>query len=186
MSRHRPRLGRDAIEELVIAARGLDPHSIAALCEHFYPEIYRYVLRRVRIREDAEDLTGEVFVRAVRTISNQTGFFPAWLFRIATNLVTDFYRRRGARQEESMTQEAAASVPDPRAEAENALVRDELERAAARLTPEQQDVIRLKFNEGYDTSEIAQILGKSVGAVRALQCRALKALRSHLSEGGET
>jgi RNA polymerase sigma-70 factor (ECF subfamily) len=184
MSRERQRLGREAIEQLVVAARRSDPHAIGALCEHFYPELYRYVLRRVGNREDAEDLTSEVCVRAVKTVSSQTGFFPAWLFRIAANLVTDFYRRRGVRQEEPLTEEVATSVPGPRTQTENALVRDQLEQAVARLTPEQQDVIRLKFNEGYDTSETAEILGKSVGAVRAVQFRALKALRSDLSDEG--
>ena len=80
-----------------------------------------------------------------------------------------------------MAEELASSEPDPADGAERAEVQDLLERAVKRLTPEQQEVIRLKFVEGYDTSEIASIQGRSAGAVRAIQFRALKALRDHLS-----
>ncbi len=181
MGRARPDSGREVSESLVAAARSLDPQALAELCEHFYPKIYRYILPRVASREDAEDLAGEVFVRVMKSLPRQKGFFPAWLYRIARNLVTDYYRRRGVRQETVVTEEHASSEPDPTDGTERAEVQDLLERTVRRLTPEQQEVIRLKFVEGYDTSEIASIQGKSVGAVRAIQFRALKALRDHLS-----
>ena len=181
MGKAGPDSGQEVSERLVAAARSLDPQALAELCEHFYPKVYRYILPRVATREDAEDLAGEVFVRVMKSLPRQKGFFPAWLYRIARNLVTDYYRRRGVRQETAVTEELASSEPDPTDGAERAEVQNLLERAVRRLTLEQQEVIRLRFVEGYDTSEIARIQGKSAGAVRAIQFRALKALRDHLS-----
>jgi RNA polymerase sigma-70 factor (ECF subfamily) len=181
MSAPESRQGRKVVEKLVDAAKTQDPHALAELCVQFYPKVYRFVLPRVASREDAEDIAAEVCVRVVESLPKQKGFFPAWLFRVARNLVTDYHRRRGVRKEETLTDNLASSLSDPTSNTEGALIQHQLQRAVSGLTSEQQEVIRLKFIEGFDTAEIAAIQEKSIGAVRALQFRALRALREHIS-----
>jgi len=178
-------LEENRLQRLVEGAKDFDTHALAELCEHFYPKIYRYMLYRVKSREDAEDLTGEVFVRMVKSLPKQRGSFPAWLYRIASNLVTDSYRRREVRKEVPLTEDAVGSIKDIAEDIDNSLLSDQLEQAVGHLTAEQQEVLRLKFIEGYDSGEIAEILGKSVGAIRALQFRALTALRQLLEVQSE-
>jgi RNA polymerase sigma-70 factor (ECF subfamily) len=148
------------------------------------------MLPRVPTREDAEDLASEVCARAVESLPKQRGFFPAWLFRIAKNLITDFYRRRGVRDrvESSCDEGIVGSVPDPTNLSDKILIEKYLEQVITYLTSEQQEVIRLRFVEGYDTTEIAEIQGKSPGAVRAVQFRALETLRDVMASpvGGKT
>jgi RNA polymerase sigma-70 factor (ECF subfamily) len=164
-------------------AKNHDMEALGDLCEFFYPQIYRFMLGRVATREDAEDLASEVCTRAVQGLPKQKGFFPAWLFRIARNLVTDFYRRQNARGSPVSTDSdrAEASITVAADTTERLLLDRELGEALARLTPEQQEIVRLRFIEGYDTTEIADIQGRSPGAVRALQFRALAALREFLA-----
>jgi RNA polymerase sigma-70 factor (ECF subfamily) len=173
------KLEKKELERLVRGAKRSETGALAELCEHFYPQVYRFVLARVPTREDAEDLATEVCVRVVESLPKQRGFFPAWLYRIARNLITDFHRRRGVRDrvESSHDERIVESVPDQRNGSEKVLIEKDLENAMAHLTEEQQEVIRLRFVEGYDTTEIAEIQGKSPGAIRALQFRAIETLR---------
>jgi RNA polymerase sigma-70 factor (ECF subfamily) len=174
-------LGREAVERLVASAKAHDSTALAELCVQFYPKVYRYVLPRVASRDDAEDLASEVCVRVVESLPRQRGLFAAWVFRIAKNIVTDYHRRRAVRQEEALSDTHVATLAGPDGKAEEALVRDELEDAIRKLTAEQQEVVRLRFFEGFDATDIAAIQNRSVGAVRALQFRALNALRDHLT-----
>jgi len=175
-------LGRDEIGRLVEQAKNLDRDALSELCVHLYPRIYRYVFYRVNNREDAEDLTSEVFVRMVKFLNTQKGSFHAWLYRIAANLVIDYYRRRARRKEISLGDEREEFLPSMEDHAEKTLLLEELRRALSELTEEQKQVITLKFMEGYDNSEIAEILSKSIGAVKALQFRGLAALRESLKK----
>lgn len=177
MSREERTLTGERLEQLVESARHADPAALAQLCEHFHPKIYRYMLYRVSRPEDAEDLAAEVCVRALSSLPKQRGFFPAWIFRIAANLLTDARRRSRVRQEVEMSEELAGSLVDPTPGLENVELGLQLERAVEKLSPEQREVIRLRFIEGYDAKEISQIQGRSVEAVRAMQYRALEALR---------
>ena len=102
------KLGRDEIESLVREAKNLDREALSELCVYFYPRIYRYVFYRVGTRQDAEDITSEVFVRMVRSLNTQKGSFQAWLFRIASNLVIDHYRR-SARQKKALLNKSPRS-----------------------------------------------------------------------------
>jgi RNA polymerase sigma-70 factor (ECF subfamily) len=181
MEASRAALGREAVERLVTSAKAQDSAALAELCVHFYPKVYRYVLPRVASPEDAEDLASEVCVRVVESLPRQRGLFAAWVFRIAGNIVTDYHRRRRVRQEEVLSDTHAATIAGPDGKVEEALVRDELEAAISKLTTEQQEVVRLRFLEGFDVMDIAAIQNRSVGAVRALQFRALNALRDYLT-----
>lgn len=173
-------LEEEKIKQLAEEAKRLDRHALAELCEHFYPKIYRYVFYRVNSKEEAEDITGEVFLRMIKSLHKQRGSFQAWLFRIASNLVIDYYRRR-ARQPELVTvEERHVSSARNSIDSQDILLQDRLKQSIPKLSPEQQQVITLKFIEGYNNSEIADILGKSVGAVKGLQFRALAALKKIL------
>jgi len=82
-------------EETLEKARALEEASLARIVEEFHPRIYRYYYFRTRSKEDAEDLTGEVFLKMVKSVRKQRGNFPAWLFKIAKNLLIDYYRKKG-------------------------------------------------------------------------------------------
>lgn len=177
------KLGRDGIESLVKAAKNLDREALSELCVYFYPRIYRYVFYRVGTRQDAEDITSEVFVRMVKSLSTQKGSFQAWLFRIASNLIIDHYRRTARRKKALLAREHQALLEPERNESHDLLLQHRLREALSELTDEQQQVITLKFMQDYDNSEIADMLSKSVGAVKGLQFRALANLRKILKRG---
>lgn len=176
-------MDRNRVEELVTAAKQGDPEALAELCEEFHPEVYRYMLRRAP-REEAEDLANEVCLRAVKALPNQKGFFPAWLYRIAANLVTDRHRRRAVRNEVPVEEKGFPGHSDSGSFTRGVDLRIDLEQAMAVLTDQQRDLLYLRFVEGYDTVEIGEILGKSAQAVRAQQMRALKVLRGRFVTQG--
>jgi RNA polymerase sigma-70 factor (ECF subfamily) len=149
--------------------------------------VYRHIYYRVGVVADVEDLTQEVFIRAWRSIGRykpRKRPFLAWLYTIAHNLVIDHYRSKG-REHLVRFQEAAPVAEgqqDP--EMDSLLALDVVRRLLARLPSEQQQVLMLRFVEGFDYAEVAAALGKSQGAVRVIQLRALWRLRQWL-EGGE-
>ena len=173
-------MDKEHVEETVQAAKRGDPLALAEICEEFHPQVYRYMLRRAPAGE-AEDLASEVCLRAVRALPRQKGFFPAWLYRIAANLLTDRHRRRAVRDEVPLEAGGLAGNDDAGFFARGADLRIDLERAMEGLNEEQRELIHLRFVEGYDSPEIGEILGKSAEAVRAQQVRALRALRARLT-----
>lgn len=170
-------------QDIIERAKSFDPKAIAEIFEHYYPKIYRYFYYRVEPKENAEDLTSEVFVKVVKSIKHQTGNFEAWLYMIAKNTLTDYYRRRAVRKECAIDGEILEAIPQEKAVGNNSLNQEELKNAVGKLTEEQQQVIILKFIEDYDNAKIAEIMKKSIGAVKALQFRALVVLRDILKEG---
>ena len=170
----------DNLSSLLERARKLDTRALSELVEDFYPNIYRYFFYRARTKEDAEDLTSEVFVRVVESIKAQTGNFAAWIFRIARNLLIDYYRKKGRLKEVPLDDNIARDLKDPSSIKGVDLTQDELKKLLSHLTDEQREVITLKFIEGYSNGEISQIIKKSVGAIKALQFRALATLRETL------
>ena len=164
---------------LLEQARAGDADALAALCEQFYPRVLKYMHYRVN-PDAAEDLTAEVLLRVVRSIGKQNGLFVAWLFRIAANVVNDHLRSRRSRQEAPMNEHALntpASSPDP---AGVVMRQHDIRKAIARLTGDQQELVTLKFIEGLTNAEIGEITNRTPEAVRALQFRALGALRDLL------
>jgi RNA polymerase sigma-70 factor (ECF subfamily) len=144
--------------------------------------VYRYVYYRVRNDADAEDLTSDVFMRALRAISRYEPrqAFLAWLYRIARNAVID--RSRRTRIQISFEDALAHPGVDQVVEPDSALLalsdKQAVREALSRLTPLQQEVIVLRYVEGYSTQEIAAFVGKREGTVRGIQFRALEALRT--------
>jgi RNA polymerase sigma-70 factor (ECF subfamily) len=167
---------------VVEAARHGDAGALAAICERLYPRIYRYLSYKVDDLRDAEDLSGEVFVRMLGAMQGQKGNLEAWLFRIAGNVLTDHYRRRAVRSGEVELPEEIPGGTDPGAALERKLDGDRLKKGLQALTEEQRETVILRFVMGYDCDEVAALMGRSAGAVRALQFRALAALRDALEK----
>lgn len=164
---------------MIEAAQG-DPRRFAPLYEAYFDPVYAYVWRRVRDRADAEDLTSEVFRRALRGLPRfewRGVPFGAWLMRIAAHAVADRWRQ-ARRQADLRRLEPVEQTTD-----------DDLERrvllfSLVRSLPEdQRRVVRLRFVDQKTIREIATEMGRSEGAVKQLQFRALEGLRARMGEG---
>lgn len=173
---------QDAI--LVQLAQQGSPTALVEIYERHYHAIYTYIYCRVADRPTAEDLTADVFVRVVDKIHT---FVPgdkpllAWLYTIAANRLVDHYRRAGRVHWVPLTETARATDGDPVQQSQSLSTQTNIWQALARLTEEQRLVIVLKFVEGRSNAEAAMVLGKNEGAIKALQHRALAALRRWLS-----
>ena len=171
---------------LVERATGGDFEAFGELYSIYLDPIYRYVFYQVKDRMTAEDVTEEVFLKAWRGISSCKGkeqTFSSWLYRIAHNHMIDYLRsrQRHLSREDSLTEiDTIARVDSPEPETEAKLDWQELLETISYLPQNQKQVIILKFTEGLDNREIGQIMGKSQGAVRVLQMRALATLRKRL------
>jgi RNA polymerase sigma-70 factor (ECF subfamily) len=167
-----------ADERLLIEAAQQDPNRFAELYEKNFHRVYAFVARRVRDRDEAEDVTAEVFHEALRNLGRfqwRGVPFAAWLLRIAANTLADRWQRSG--------QNNALAVDD--LNSDEISVQAEAERRAMlaqlvdRLPPDQRLVIVRRFVDQKNAREIAQELGRSEGAVKQLQFRALETLRRH-------
>jgi len=171
-------------ESLVKRAQQRDTAAFAAIYEEYVDRVYRYILLRVGTRVDAEDLTEQVFLKALESIDSfkwRGAPFGAWLFRIAQNLVVDFVRRKSRRQTSPLEEWEGVATGDPESAVELKLSIEETVAAVARLTEAQRQVIALRFGAGLSIAEAAGAMGKSEGAVKALQHSALVSLRRILN-----
>lgn len=174
------------IAELVEKAADGDLEAFGELYSIYLAPIYRYVSYQVRDKMTAEDIVEEVFVKAWKAIATCKGksqTFSAWLYRIAHNHVVNTLRRMNKRvslESVEMDIEPLIEVTNPEQEVEAKLAKQELLEAMTCLSQNQKQVIILKFIEGLENREIAQILGKREGAIRVLQMRALSKLRQEL------
>jgi len=173
----------DAEERLVEAAQR-DPARFADLYEIHFERIYAFIARRVRDRDTAEDLTSEVFHKALANLRNfewRGAPFAAWLIRIANNLVAD-QTKRTAREVGNPEMAAEPSVTEPSVETTLEEIEDQarLFRLVDRLPADQRRVIFQRFVEQRSIREIAQELGRSEGAIKQLQFRALESLRTQM------
>ena len=161
--------------------RIIDSTMFAHLYNCHVNKIFKYIYGKVGKTAEAEDLTAQVFMKAWQAIGRyrRTEYpFSAWLFRIAHNLVVDYFRtRRETLSIERLPFEIDAGMDSLDAVTQRSLTATDLRRAIAQLTEGQRQVIELKFLEGYSTEETARIISKDEGAVRALQHRALIALK---------
>lgn len=172
------------VERLVTEARRGGSDALAVLCSAFYPKVLKYMCYRADV-VTAEDLTTEVFVKVIGNIRAQRGSFPAWLYRIARNVVIDNARKQKARQEQPMDEQTVNPVQAEGDPAVSVAREEDLRVAIAQLTDEQRELVTLKFIEGLSNDEVAEITGRKRGAIRALQFRALAALRDILGEGAD-
>jgi RNA polymerase sigma-70 factor (ECF subfamily) len=160
---------RDALEELYLI--------------HF-DRIYSYLHVSVGNRHDAEDLTTQTFLKMLEKIGTfrwRSAPFSAWLFRIAHNLAMDHFRSRKRWQPEEEVPEAPGSEePSAELEAMQTIGRESMLQLIDRLSPEQQQVLTLKFVFNFPNAEVAAILGKTEGAIKSLQHRALASLEKQI------
>lgn len=177
----------EAAERALVEQAKTDPEAFGRLYDQYFQRIYSYIYRRVNDRETAEDLTEDTFMKAlgaIKTYRDEGLPFAAWLFRIAGNLVTDHYRRHRP----VMVIDDDLPLADPGESPEESALRtdsrNEVARALKHLTREQQDVVLLRFGDGLRLKEIADMQGKSEGAIKALMFRALHSLRGKLQESG--
>jgi len=175
------RIGQDEDAALAVRASGGDVSAFGLLYDRHVDAIYRYIYYRVRNDAEAEDLTSDVFMRALKAIPRYEPrqAFLAWLYRIARNAIID-RARRGNRQvpfEDAIEHPTPDQVVEPDAQLLAHSDSDTLRNALKKLTPLQQEVVVLRYLHGYSTQEIANIVGKREGTVRGIQFRAIGALR---------
>ena len=165
--------------------RNLDPQTVGAVYDQYFPEVYRYV--RYRINDDAlaEDIASEVFVRLLESVQRQQGpqsNLKGWLFATASNTVNDHLRRHYRRP----TTELSDSLPDlglsVHAEVDLREQNRAVRAAYAQLTAEQQHVLALRFGLGFSLEETALHMKKNANAIKALQFRALASLQKQIRE----
>jgi RNA polymerase sigma-70 factor (ECF subfamily) len=166
--------------ELVRRAQQYDEDAIQAIYTTYYPKIYNYAFMQMGDVQAAEDLASDVMLKmieAINTYKFQGLPFGAWVFRIARNRLIDLHRRRKRRGEVDLSETMSTALANPQVLAERALERGQIQVALKHLTPEQRQVIVLKFIEGFDNRSVGKIMGRSEGAIKSLQHRALAALR---------
>lgn len=172
-------------EQELRGLESLDPRAIEGLHDRYYPQVYRYVMYRLGDLDTAEDVASDVFVALLE--ATQAGHGPrqslrGWLLGTAHHLVMDHFRRFYAGRETLLDDDLPSGVDDPAHAIESVELRRAVQSALGRLTQEQQHVLALRFGGGYSLEETAGMMGKKANAVKALQFRALGALRRALTE----
>ena len=164
-------------------ARTGDPEAVGWLYERYFDRIYKYTYLKVGDPTEAEDITEQVFLKMIEAVSGfqwQGTSFSSWLYRIAHNQIVDMLRRQSRRPQMSL-EPVADTLPsegdDPYRHAERSDFRDHLQEAMSHLTDLQAQVIALKFGGEMSNAEVAGLLDRSEGAVKALQYSALQNLQ---------
>ena len=167
-------------ESLVQRAQNNDQEAFAQLYEEHFDKIYRYLALRIGNEMEAEDMTQQVFLNALQSISSfrwKGVPFSAWLYRIAHNQAVDHLRRKKKRSSVPLDESLVSSGDSPHSAAERKMDIEQLLAATRRLTEAQREVISLRFTSELSIAQVAGVMGKSEGAVKALQHSAIVALR---------
>jgi len=179
---------RKRLIALVELARSGDKDAFGMLYDHYHDSVYRFVYYRVGSVQLAEDLTGDTFFRALRSMNGfrwQGRDFGAWLMTIARNLTTDHFKSGRNRLEQTTedmsTLDTATEGPESSVLAH--LTNEALLGALRELPQDQQDCLVMRFLQGMSIAETADVLGRSAGAVKQLQLRAVRNLAALLPEG---
>jgi len=192
----RPSKEREAKERRLIEAAQSDPARFGEVYEHYFALVYAYVARRVRNRDEAEDLTAEVFRKALASLPRfkwRGAPFAVWLFRIASNMIADRSKRvarevsldeAGATERGRRAQISKGADTSQQKDLEDSERRALLFRLVDELAEDQGRVLVMRFAEEKSIREIAEALGRSEGAVKQLQFRALENLRMKLHHRG--
>ena len=171
--------------ELLANAIDFGEDALSELYDRYEAKIYAYIYKRTGEPALAEDLTAQVFLKMLEAIRKKNAWhssFSGWLYRIAHNIVIDYYRRRDRHTQVSIDDAPTltATKHNPVQSAELSMDVEQLRAAIGRLTSEQAEVVSLRFLEGYSINEVATMMDKTEGAVKALQYRAVSALRDLL------
>ena len=164
----------------------LDSQVIGAVYDRYFTDVYRFVFYRLNNEQVAEDISSDVFVRLLEAVKKRRGpqtNLKGWLLATASHAVADylrqFYRRPTDELSEDMPNGNASSLTDEIDRREKV---DSVQQAYTLLTPEQQNVLALRFGSGYSLEETATVMQKNINAVKALQFRALQALQRNIGE----
>jgi len=171
-------------QSLVRRAQKNDEEALAQIYEEYFDKIYRYIVLRIGDKIEAEDMTQQVFLKVLKSISSfkwKGVPFSAWLFRIAHNQVVDYLRKKTKRASVPLNESIVSSTDiNPQLAMEKRLNIEQLILATKQLTQAQREVISLRFASELPIAEVAKIMGRSTGAVKALQHSAIVALRKTL------
>ncbi len=172
-------------DSALIARAKEDPEAFGLLYERYVGNIYNYIYYRTGNHHDAEDLTARTFYRALNHFSryvDRGAPFSAWLYRIAHNVVANWHRDRSRRQIVPLDELAIGILKreEPSVLAEEREEYDLVLQAVRRLPPERQQLLILKFVEQMGNAEIAEVMGRTEGAIKSLYHRTLVALRKEL------
>ena len=165
--------------------RSLDSQAIGTVYDQYFPEVYRYVRYRIDDESLAEDIASDVFVRLLEAVRKKRGpdsSLKGWLIVTASNAVNDHLRKRYRRPEAELTDTMPDGNPGVHAVVDAREQSRAVRLAYAQLTAEQQDVLALRFGQGYSLEETALFLKKNINAIKALQFRALASLQRHIGE----
>ena len=170
-------------ESLVRRAQKQDQEAFEQIYEEYFDRIYRYITLKIGDAVEAEDLTQQVFLNTLRSISSfkwRGKPFSAWLYRIAHNQVVDHLRKK-KRTPVPLDETLVSGSDNPQRAAERKLDIEQVLAAARYLTGAQREVISLRFTSDLSIAQVAEVMGKSQGAVKALQHSGIVALRKALS-----
>ncbi len=174
---------------LVDRAKTGDGEAFAQLYDRYVDQVFGYVYRRVGHRQVAEDLTGDVFLRAFRRLSSfewQGVDLGAWIITIARNRVHDHFKSAKTRLERAVDETPEAATPSGPDDPERVTVARDMARALGsaleNLSEDHREVIELRFVHDLSVSETAEAMGRTVGATKALQYRALRALAAEVKD----
>ncbi len=176
-------------DELILLnrARSLESEALEQIHDMYYVPIYRYIAFRVDEHELAEDLTSEVFTRLLSALQDKTApqkTLRGWLFSVASRVVKDHYRKKYRRPQVALDDSIPSLTSSPAQLVETMLTNDSLRQALTELTEDQQQVIALRFGFEMSIRDVAQTTGKSEGAIKMLQTRAIAALSRKFAPGG--
>ena len=166
--------------ELIQRAYRLEGQALAEIYDAHSEAIYRYAMRLLGDVDASEECVSETFTRFLTVLKKGKGpreHLKAYLFRIAHNWITDYYRRAVPDAQPIDNEIALASADNPAQAAFENMQMARTRAALEQLTPDQREVITLKFFEGWENAEIAVSVNKPIGAVKSLQHRALAALK---------
>jgi RNA polymerase sigma-70 factor, ECF subfamily len=176
----------DQVRKLVERAQKGDRAALEELYLIHFDRIYSYLHMTVGNRHDAEDLTTQTFLKMLESIGRfrwQAAPFSAWLFRIAHNLSMDHFRsRRRWQPEEDVPEPHGSEEPSAELEAMQSIGRQSMLELIDTLSPEQQQVLTLKFVFNFPNADVAKILDKTEGAIKSLQHRALASLQKQIQD----
>jgi len=178
----------DKDELLLIEAAQKDPARFGDIYERYFDRVYAYIARRVGNRDAAQDLTADVFHRALANIGKYESRgvpFDAWMFRIAANAIADKWKRTSKEFGNPAPEEIDSGKIGLEAAEHRIETRAQLFHAVRKLPAEQRRVIQLRFAEEKSIRDIAQEMRKTEGAVKLLQFRAIQNLRDRMSDAHE-
>jgi RNA polymerase sigma-70 factor (ECF subfamily) len=174
------------LDELTLldGVRRLDPAALEQAHDTYYPVIFRYISFRVGDQETAEDLTSDVFTRLLSSVRDHTApqnTLRGWLYGVASRVVADYHRKSYRAEIVELTPAIESKTPEPSEAVSNKQTLEALHAAMDDLTEDQQEVIALRFGYEMPIREVAKQMGKSEGAVKQLQARAVAALSRTLN-----